>query len=375
MTASARSTESKPAPSERSAAHGVRWNLADLYDAPERAGVDRDLAAALAAANAFAARYRGRVAQLSASELAPAVDAYEAALEPAARASAFASLQFAANTEVPAHGALVAHVREKGTEVRNALRFFELEWIALDDARAELLLADAALAKRRHYLAASRRYRPHVLSEPEERILDESANHGERAWSRFYDETVASLRFKPVVGDETRDCGLEETLALLYAVDRSHRQAGAAALTEGLRASSRVISFALNTLVANKATEDRLRKYAGAMDDRHLANEIDAASVHALMTACERAFPLVQRYYRLKARLLGIPQLADYDRYAPLTDTKRKRSWAEARELVLRSILHETADLIHEQQHDDHRQYDRKHHDRQLVGHTHRSDH
>jgi len=336
MTAAASSPEARQ-PRERGAAEGVRWNLAHLHPAPAREGVDRDLAAALAAANAFGARYRGRVAQLSAGDLVAAVDAYEAALEPAARAGAFASLQFAADTQAPAHGALLAHVQQKGTEVRNALRFFELEWIATDDARATQLLADPVLAKRRHYLAASRRYRPHVLSEAEERILDEAANHGERAWSRLFDETLASLRFSPVVGGERRDLGLEETLALLYDADRSRRQAGAAALTNGLRGSSRVLAFTLNTLVANKATEDRLRSYAGLMDERHLANEIDAASVAALMSACERAFPLVQRYYRLKAKLLGIPRLADYDRYAPLGETKRTRSWADARDLVLRA--------------------------------------
>jgi len=336
MTASASPAESTE-PQPRGAAHGVRWDLSHLYQAPARASVDRDLAAALAAATAFAARYRGRVARLSAGDLAAAVDAYEAALEPATRAGAFASLQFAANTQAPAHGALVAHVQEKGTEVRNALRFFELEWIAIDESRAAALLADPVLARRRHYLAASRRYRPHVLSEAEERILDETANQGERAWSRLFDETVASLRFTPVVGGEPRELGLEETLALLYDADRSRRQAGAAALTNGLRGSSRILAFTLNTLVASKATEDRLRSYAGLMDERHLANEIDAASVAALMSSCERAFPLVQRYYRLKAKLLGIPRLADYDRYAPLADAMRTRSWADARDLVLRA--------------------------------------
>jgi oligoendopeptidase F len=315
----------------------VRWDLSHLYPAPAREGIDRDLAASLAAASAFSERYRGRVAQLSPAELAAAVDAYEAALEPAARAGAFASLQFAADTQTASHGALVAHVQEQGTAVRGALRFFELEWIAVDDARAERLLADPALARRRHYLAAARRYRPHVLSEGEERVLDETANHGERAWARLFDETVASLRFRPRLGEVAQDLGLEETLALLYDGDRTRRAAGAAALSEGLRGSARLLGFTLNTLAASKATEDRLRKYAGLMDERHLANEIDAASVAALLGACERAFPLVQRYYRLKARLLGVPQLADYDRYAPLAGSKRQHGWSEARELVLRA--------------------------------------
>jgi oligoendopeptidase F len=325
-------------PAEPAAAHGVRWDLSHLYEAPAREALDRDLAASLAAARAFAERYRGRVAELSASELGAALDAYEATLEPATRASAFASLQFAADTSAPAHGALVAHVQEKGTELRNALRFFELEWIAVDDARAARLVADPALARRRHWLEAERRYRPHVLSEAEERMLDEAANAGERAWSRLFDEVLARVRFAPTLGGKTEDRGLEETLALLYAADREERRAGAAALTEGLRAHAHVLAYALNTLVAAKSTEDRLRKYAGAMDSRHLANEIDAASVDALMTSCERAFPLVQRYYALKARLLGLAELADYDRYAPLAELKHTRDFREAREIVLRAF-------------------------------------
>ena len=73
-----------------------------------------------------------------------------------------------------------------------------------------------------------------------------------------------------------------------------------------------------NTLVQNKATEDRMRAYPDPLAARHLSNEIAPASVSALLGACERAFPLVQRYYRLKARLLGLDTLLDYDRYAPI---------------------------------------------------------
>ncbi len=321
----------------RASATSIRWDLTHLHAEPARAAPDRDPAASLAAASAFAARYRGRLATLSAAELRAAVDAYEAALEPAARAGAFAQLQFAADSSAPAHGALVAHVQERSTEIRNALRFFELEWIAVDEAAAARLLADPALRARRHWLAAARRYRPHVLSEAEERVLDESANTGERAWARLFDEIVASLRFAPIVDGAAQDLGLEETLALLHDASRERRRAAASGLTEGLRGSARVLAFTLNTLVASKATEDRLRSYVGAMDSRHLSNEIDAASVRALMEACERAFPLVQRYYRLKAKLLGIAQLADYDRYAPISATTGVRPWSAAREIVLRA--------------------------------------
>jgi oligoendopeptidase F len=157
-------------------AAGVRWDLSHLYAGTEDPQLERDLDGALAAANAFAQRYRGRVATLSAGDLARAVDELEALQEPVARAGAFAGLVFAADTATPRHGALLQHVQERGTEIRNALLFFELEWLAADAARADAVLADPALARRRHFLAGLRRYRDHVLSEPEERVLAESHN-------------------------------------------------------------------------------------------------------------------------------------------------------------------------------------------------------
>jgi oligoendopeptidase F len=71
------------------------------------------------------------------------------------------------------------------------------------------------------------------------------------------------------------------------------------------------------------------------MAARHLANEIEARSVDALLAACERAHPLVQRYYRLKRRLLGLDELLDYDRYAPVGEARGAVAWDEARRLVL----------------------------------------
>src|SRR5258706_6424315 len=145
-------------------AAGVRWDLAHLYAGPGDPRIERDLDGAYAAAVAFAERYRGRVSSLPAAQLARAVDELEALQEPAARVGAFAGLVFAADTQTPRHGALLQHVQERGTEIRNALLFFELEWLAADAAHADALLADPALARRRHFLAGLRRYRGRVLS-------------------------------------------------------------------------------------------------------------------------------------------------------------------------------------------------------------------
>jgi oligoendopeptidase F len=317
-------------------AAGITWDLSDLYAGPDDPRLDADLARSIESATRFAAQYRGRVATLGAAELAAAMDALEALQEPATRAAAYAQLLFASDTAEPKHGALLQRVQERGTEVRNALVFFELEWVAVGDARADALLGDPALDARRHLLAQMRRYRPHVLSEPEERLLEETANTGPRAFSRLFDETLGAMRFSLEAADGSREeKSEEEILSLLYEPDRETRRRAADSLTEGLRKNARLLAFLFNTLVQDKATRDRLRRYGSPMDDRNLANEIGAETVRALMTACERRHDLVGRYYRLKQRLLGLDVLYDYDRYAPVLEAEGQRSFDAARALVL----------------------------------------
>jgi len=312
-------------------AAGVRWDLGDLYAGPDDPRIDADLDASLAGARRFAERWRGRLASQGAAALAGAVDELEAIEAPVARAGSYAGLLFAADTSAPRHGALLQHVQERASEIKNALVFFQLEWVGLDEAVAERLLADPGLAARRHLLASMRRYRPHVLSEPEERLLEETANTGSRAFSRLFDQIVAGLRFPLQRDGRTRELGEEEVLALLYHGDRELRRAAADSLTGVLRAHARTLGFVFNTLVQDKAADDRRRRYATPMAARHLANEIEAAAADALLAACVARYPLVARYYRLKARLLGIPRLADYDRYAPVGEPPGEIAFETAR--------------------------------------------
>jgi len=316
-------------------AAGVRWNLSDLYGGADDAAIDADLDRALEQAGAFADRYRGRVASLDAGEMAEAIDALEALQEGPTRAGTYSGLLFAGDTANPAHGALLQRVQERVSEIRNALVFLELEWVAVDDERVRSLLSEPVLAGRRHLLESMRRYRPHLLSEPEERLLEETANTGERAFCRLFDEILGAARFRVEIDGESTELGEEELLSLLYDPDREKRRNAARGLTDGLRGHSRTLAFIFNTLIQDKALRDRLRSYRDPIDSRNLANEIDGASVRALLDACERGHPLVHRFYRLKARLLGIDQLEDYDRYAPVGDVTGSRSFEEARQIVL----------------------------------------
>jgi oligoendopeptidase F len=247
------------------------------------------------------------------------------------RAASFAALRFSTDTADPERGALLARVQEAGTEIETKLLFFELEWAALDDERAEELLAAPGLDFCRHHLRSARRYRPHLLSEPEERILAEKAIASEASWARLFGELLAALRVT-VDGDELT---LDVALSRLLGPDREARRRCAEAVSAALEPGLRTRAFIYNTLIYDRAVEDRLRSYPHWLASRNLENEASDESVTALVEAVRGRYDIPQRWYRLKAQLLGIDKLADYDRLAPLPGVDVTFSYAQSRELVL----------------------------------------
>lgn len=314
-----------------SSANGVTWDLRDLYQSFDDPKIDQDLAQAKRRAEAFEKAYRGKISAGPAAEtLLAALQELESLYEQMDRPMVFASLLHAGKTDDPKHGALVARTREERTVINKHLIFFDLEWVALADEPARKLAEAPALSKYRHYLEQKRAWKPHYLSEPEEKVLEEKSNTGKAAFVRLFDETVAPMRF-PYRGEPT---SLELTLSKLYDPDRAARKDAAEALTKGLQQNARLLTYIFNTLVLDHKSDCELRKFANPMAPRHLSNEISDQTVAALIAAAEKAHPTVQRYYRLKGKLLGIQPLCDYDRYAPLFADLPSCDWPQARRIV-----------------------------------------
>jgi oligoendopeptidase F len=245
----------------------------------------------------------------------------------------YAFLNWCTNTIAPERGALLQKVREAYTRIGQTILFFEIELLQIQEDDFERLLAEPSVLPFRHYLETLALRRSHVLTEPEERILAEKSVTGPGAWSRFFDETLgaATFRFKG------KDLSEQEVLALLYESDRSTRREAALTFTEGLRSNLRALTYIVNTVLAEKASDDRIRGYENWLASRNISNEISDAAVDALVTAVTSRFDLVARYYNLKRNLLGLDELYDYDRYAPINGIESKYEWGQAQTLVLES--------------------------------------
>jgi oligoendopeptidase F len=312
-------------------AEEATWDLSDLYGGVNDPALSADLATADSEADALDAAYRGRIAGLSTRELAELLGRYEALSERAGKAGSFAVLNWTQNTEDPERGALLQKVTERGSRLGQKLVWLELELAHAPDDLAQQWYAAPELGRFRHWLETVRLYREHLLSEPEEKILAEKSVTGRSAWDRFFDETHAAARYELDGQEMSRD----QILSNLYAPDRELRRRAAANFTQGLQGLKRATTFVFNTVLADKASDDRLRRYPAWITSRNLGNEVDDATVQALVDAVTSRYDIVARYYRLKARLLGLNELFDYDRYAPLPATDRKYSWGEARQIVL----------------------------------------
>jgi oligoendopeptidase F len=322
---------------ETSSADGVSWDLTDLYRGADDPLLGRDLETALRRAQAFEGAYRGKIDVEGGPAPAPLLDALtelEGLSEQMDRPGVFAGLLHAAKTDDPSRGALLAHTRERRTAINKHLIFFDLEWIKVPDDVAGSLLDAPELARYRHYLAEKRAWRPHYLSEPEEKVLEEKAVTGRLAFVRLFEEIVSALRC-PFEHDGRADSlSLQHILAKLYDPDRGVRRAAAAGLTRGLQGQARLLTFIFNNVVLDHKSDCQLRHFASPMASRHLANEISDEVVEALMTATERHHETVHRYYRLKRRLLKLEALYDYDRYAPLFPDLPSCDWTTARRIV-----------------------------------------
>ncbi len=322
----------------------VAWDLEPLVDGRGTAGVDGLLDEAASRAEGLAAS-RGRIGELDATELAAFMAELAAVTELLGRAGSYAGLLYAVDTADPALGALIQKVTERATAVEQELIFFELEWAGVDDGRADALLAEAQLAPYRHFLASARRYREHLLSEPEERLLSEKSVTGRSAWVRLFSELTSAI----TVDIDGRTVGLEEGLSRLGSPDREARRSSAEAVTAGLAPGLRTRAFVFNTLLADKSVDDRLRRYPSWIASMNLANEASDESVQALVDAVVRRYDVAQRWYALKARVLGVDRLADYDRMASVAEAEDEFGWDDACALVLDaygSFSGELADVV-----------------------------
>ncbi|WP_439271769.1 M3 family oligoendopeptidase [Pseudochrobactrum sp. HB0163] len=315
-----------------------RWNLADLYPCADSPELKRDLKAAAEGAAAFETKWKGRLeAEISkpqGGDFANAIKEFEQLEELMGRIYSYAGLLYADDTLSTTNAKLYGDVQQKLTDASSHLIFFSLELNRIDDALLDQAVrANPAIGHYKPWLTDLRKEKPYQLDDRIEALFHEKSVTGFGAWNRLFDETMSGLRF--TIDGESLP--IEPVLTLLQDANGETRKKASAALSKTFDENLRLFTLITNTLAKDKEISDRWRGFEDIADSRHLANRVEREVVDALAAAVEAAYPRIShRYYALKAKWLGLEQLENWDRNAPLPEsTQATISWDEAKQTVL----------------------------------------
>ncbi|MCF8055280.1 MAG: M3 family oligoendopeptidase [Desulfocapsa sp.] len=321
----------------------VVWNLDSLYDSLQDELLQDDLDLCTQEAELLQEGCAGKLRGLEPAVFARSVRRLERIQVNLGRIATYAFLNFVTQVKNDEAGAFLQKSKEEASRINRELVFFDLEWAKMEQESADAFLAAEDVAPYRHYLTNLRRYADHLLSQDEESLLVEFSPVGIESWLTLFEKLMGHLEF----GESKRS--EEEVLSDLYAADREVRLAAAQELTAGLQSQLHILTHIFNTILAEKMIDDRLRSYPSWISARNLSNELMGETVDALVNSTTERYDIVQRYYRLKKDLLGLDELHDYDRYAPLPALPdRLVPWQECRVIVLdgfRSFSPEMADI------------------------------
>lgn len=321
-----------------------QWDLSELFESTSDPRIDEQIAHVMQLAKAFEETYRATINVAGGPKpehLLAALEAIEEIDRQASRVSTYASLKFAQDTSSEANQALLNRVEKAFTDLSSHLLFFDLEWLELDDATAETLVQSPQLENYRHYLMHERAGRPYRRSEPEEKVMMQLRRTGQGAWQKYFTELDSSLRFPVSATTDGKKHKIEltkaEVLHRLQDGDRKVRKEAFESLysvlgTERVKHATR---FLYNTIIEDHLIRDEMRGYPSFMTARHLSNETTDEMVEAMLATVEAHTHLAHRYFRLKAKMLGMRALELYDQYAPVGADTPTYDFGQARATVL----------------------------------------
>jgi oligoendopeptidase F len=310
-----------------------RWDLTHLVKDPVRQ-LDAHLSSIEAQVTQIESARKTLGPALSGDEFASILNVSESVAQSASRLGAYAYLWFSENTKDGKARSFKAHVEERLTALQNRLLFFELWWQSVDEKNAVRLLDESGDV--RYHLETIRRYQPHTLSEPEEKIINVKNVTGRSAVNTLYDVVTNGLTFTMKVGGKKKVMNREALMTYVRSPKAAVREAAYQELYRVFSAQRDVLGEMYKTLVNDWKSENvGLRHFRSPIAVRNLGNDVPESAVDALLSVCADNAELFQEYFKLKARICGIKSMNRYHLYAPhRTDVKQYR-YQDAVHMVL----------------------------------------
>ncbi len=313
------------------------WSLDDLFPASKSDAVENAPAEISTLIAAFEAFQTDLNEDISSAHFQAMLDSYEQIVRLLNRLGGFSQLSFSANTQDQAAQNFMARVNQLYAESYNRILFFELWWKSVPDETVARLLPTSG--EYRYWLETLRLEVPHTLSEAEERIINLKNVNGRSALNQLYDSITNRYTFSLDIDGETKTLTRGELTTHFSSNDPAKREAAYQELNRVYANDAPILGQIYQTLVRDWRSDNLdLRHFEAPISTRNLQNDIPGEVVDTLLTVVRENRATIQRYFKLKAKWLGLDKLRRYDIYAPMQASEQTYDFAEAATLVLESF-------------------------------------
>jgi oligoendopeptidase F len=309
------------------------WSLSDLFpahDSPEMKAAFDELDVKVVEFEALRASLSP---EMPVDAFLNAIGLLDSISRLANRIADFAGLCFAADTQDQTIQAFQSDVESRMAIIANRILFFSLWWKSLEETVAVRLMG--ASGDYSYWLEEMRHFKPHTLTEPEEKVINIKDVTGVRAIINLYNTITNRYLFHLDLDGEMKELTRGELMVYARSYDPDLRAKAYQELYRVYGQDGNILGQMYQTLVRDWHNENLdLRHFASPMAVRNLANDIPDDVVDTLLGVCQDNTSVFQRFFQLKARWLGMERLRRYDIYAPVVKTEKKYDFRDAADMV-----------------------------------------
>lgn len=315
------------------------WDLSQLVENIDPISVQKKLGSMVAEAKRIRNMYHGKIKDLNTKELLKLLERKDEFILKFEGVNMYCLLMYSADSTDNVAKQLNDAVRKASMKTRQATAFIDIELGKLLAANPSLVKAPA-LAEYKHYLERILRRTPHMLSETEERLTLMKDKNGINAWQMLQSDWLSTRTFDIEIEGETKTLPYGKVISLYQSPDRDLRRRANQRVYKGLGEDEIIWASAIRSVCEDHMQMCELRSYPTPMTQSLIANDVQQKTIDSLMKTIEKNVGLYQRYLKLKAKLMGLDKLANYDLVAPLPNAPQMDyTWEEARKEVVNAYI------------------------------------
>lgn len=313
-----------------------QWNLQDLFE--NQAAWDKEYEE-VKTLTKKAAEFQGKLSQAEAVKSCFELED-DISLK-TERLYVYAHMHHDEDTANPTYQALSQKAKKLSVQVSESLSFVTPEILALPDKELDAFIENPILKPYQFTLVEMKREKAHVLSKAEEALLAQVGNLSQAPQTIFGMLNNADLKFPKIKDEHENEVELTHGsyIQFLENPNREVRERAFKAVYSTYAKNKNTIAATLSASVNKNIFYSTVRKYPSVMEMSLYGDNIPTEVYTNLVDTIHESLPLLQRYMKLRKKLLGVDELHMYDLFAPLVDEyKMDISYDEAKKTVKESL-------------------------------------